>query len=1046
MDKIKYYFYFLLQLFGSSVWTKMIGIIILAFFIFLTVKPLARFPNNIKRAIKTIRKELKAAKSNPDRFNEKLKWQLKNLKGSTRVFLKELIKKIWFIVPALAILTVGNFLFRIVYAFPLINRQRKRFEKEAKPVFLFKSPKSVVYMGIAGMLLAFLLTNYLVTLLRGGIGFVYLLISNLFNSNVIPNFNWDTLLAKNLFAVSVFAEAPILAIPLFLLLSFIAWKSSWINFEQYRDYNANESGDDRFVELKEVEEQYKKIPDRGKTYKGYGGIPVAHINSQNIQGFSLGSKMKWRNAKFGSILTNAEKVLGLPNKPTGHYFIDDDTVNVLIVGMTRSGKGETYVNPTIDILSRAEIPSSMVIGDPKGELYQASYKTLRKRGYEVDVLSFQNMDFSMSYNPLALAIDSAKKGYYEKTQTRVNAVAESIYRQAKQQGDGNAKYWEDTSISLFNAITIALIDRANETFKNGEKDAWDTITIRNVTKFLTDLGSEDVRVDAEGNIVTNPERGEETYPKSKLTLYFDNLRKINQQSFSKFREMADINFRSSDFASEETKGNVYSSMLSGVNLFLQDNIAKLTSKNSIDLESVGNPRRLSIKFKSNSSSGITNLYAFQTVRINIYGVEGNRLKTKEKLIVEDATALIDGEGYLNYVVQSKLPNKFRITVDFSHPNNDQPQVMNHFFDFHGHKVYKTRGLMKQRDKYTHEPILEGISLKVKKKPEIALFDKDSIDFVYSDKPKAVFLVTPPNRSEYNTIVSFFIDQLFNANYEVALNAGRKTTNRIQFLLDEFANIPAIPKMDEKLSIGLGQNIQFMLIIQNLEQLKAKYGEDVAKTMVGNCSINALIKTTSKDTAKEYSEMLGKRTITKRTKSGNVLDESNPNVRFENIEQPLLTETQLLKLQAGEVVIVRGVKAQDNSGRKVTTDPIFASGKMELPYRYMFLQKEFDQSMTLSDIPIKSEHRSLDLQQIAVEAKSTFDKLVQWRLQITGMIPAGENGAFLSPRTVGDSYSNKTQEELKRSIQDNVINADYDFDETQIEVVSQSQMKEGNRNR
>ena len=41
--------------------------------------------------------------------------------------------------------------------------------------------------------------------------------------------------------------------------------------------------------------------------------------------------------------------------------------------------------------------------------------------------------------------------------------------------------------------------------------------------------------------------------------------------------MADLNFRSSDFASEETKGNVFSSMMSGINLFLQDNIAKLTS-------------------------------------------------------------------------------------------------------------------------------------------------------------------------------------------------------------------------------------------------------------------------------------------------------------------------------------------------------------------------------------------------------------------------------------------------------------------------------------
>ena len=92
--------------------------------------------------------------------------------------------------------------------------------------------------------------------------------------------------------------------------------------------------------------------------------------------------------------------------------------------------------PSIDINSRAEIQPSLVIADPKGEHYQSSYKTMRKRGYDVNVLSFQNMDWSMSYNPLALAIAAAQKGYYEMTQTRVNAVAEAIYRKTKP-GMGN---------------------------------------------------------------------------------------------------------------------------------------------------------------------------------------------------------------------------------------------------------------------------------------------------------------------------------------------------------------------------------------------------------------------------------------------------------------------------------------------------------------------------------------------------------------------------------------------------------------------------------
>ena len=49
---------------------------------------------------------------------------------------------------------------------------------------------------------------------------------------------------------------------------------------------------------------------------------------------------------------------------------------------------------------------------------------------------------------------------------------------------------------------------------------------------------------------------------------------------------------------------------------------------------------------------------------------------------------------------------------------------------------------------------------------------------------------------------------------------------------------------------------------------------------------------------------------------------------------------------------------------------------------MFLQEEFDQSMTLADIPVESAHRELDLQDIAVGAQSTFGKIIDWRMALT----------------------------------------------------------------
>ncbi|MEI2414326.1 hypothetical protein V8V50_10415 [Ligilactobacillus salivarius] len=91
--------------------------------------------------------------------------------------------------------------------------------------------------------------------------------------------------------------SPVLAIPLSLIGAWVVWKSAWINWEQYRDYNNNESGDDRFAKLSEVKRQYYLAPDRHKEYSGESGIPILHLNKQNIAGLTLGTLMRYRSKK-----------------------------------------------------------------------------------------------------------------------------------------------------------------------------------------------------------------------------------------------------------------------------------------------------------------------------------------------------------------------------------------------------------------------------------------------------------------------------------------------------------------------------------------------------------------------------------------------------------------------------------------------------------------------------------------------------------------------------------------------------------------------------
>lgn len=1013
LEWLRMIYYTLLQLAKVSLVNVMVLSGFLAYLLFQVLAPL------VKKGYPKAKQLFKDRKAIKHRLSVKLaqlketwqhrqtidwkQWGCRQGKSLTRFFKRAVVY-----LPTAAGLIVWNILFRLIYQLPFVKQERKRFDKEMKPILHFKNFRSFIVMGFGFSGIAFLLTNYLVTVLRAAIRYVYLALITIRDDRQVVTFDWDSLLFKHLLTTNVFVIAPILAIPIFIIGLIIAWKSAWINFEQYRDYNNNEEGDDRFATEKDIHHQYKKVPNKNQTYPGEGGVPVLHETKGNLAGLTLRTQMQWQNRKISRYITTAETILGNLSIPSGYYYIDDSTTNMLGIGMTRSGKGEGHIMPSIDINSRAEIQPSLVIADPKGEHYQSSYKTMRKRGYDVNVLSFQNMDWSMSYNPLALAIAAAQKGYYEMTQTRVNAVAEAIYRKTKPgMGNGNAKYWEDTSIALFNAIAMALIDRANETAKNGEDDAWDTVTVRNIAKFLTDLGSEEVFVNDFGEIVENPDKNQQVKKKSKITVYFDNLRQINQKQFSKFRDMADLNFRSSDFASEETKGNVFSSMMSGINLFLQDNIAKLTSKNSIDLESVGFPRRLSVKFRSSSSQNMVNSFAHRTAKITITSEESWGAATRTVTYVKEATALIDGEGYLTYVIAPKLPDHFIVTIDFHHPNNDSSGIQEHYYQFSAEKVYQKRGKVIRLDDYNKKPILDHIKVSILTQPEANLLQEDDIHLVYSDNLKVIYLVTPPNRTEYNGIVSLFLDQLFNANYELALSNGRKCVNRILHILDEFTNIPAIPHMETKISIGLGQNILYYLWIQNLEQLVDKYGENTAATIQDNCSLKIYVKSTSDKTNSRFSKDLGSRTITRRRRSSNILDEANPNVAIENPRQDLLTPTQLAKLQEGEAVILRGVKGRDNAGRKITTDPIFCHEKTSFPYRYMFLQEEFDQSMTLADIPVESAHRNLELQDVAVGAKKLFNNIIDWRLQL--MSNVGSNtGELPKLKTRYDTTSPQQQ--------------------------------------
>lgn len=72
----------------------------------------------------------------------------------------------------------------------------------------------------------------------------------------------------------------------------------------------------------------------------------------------------------------------------------------LVIGSTGSGKTTTFINPMIQILCEAKKGSSMVITDPKGELFQLHSQKLADNGYDVQVLDLRDAYASSRWNPL----------------------------------------------------------------------------------------------------------------------------------------------------------------------------------------------------------------------------------------------------------------------------------------------------------------------------------------------------------------------------------------------------------------------------------------------------------------------------------------------------------------------------------------------------------------------------------------------------------------------------------------------------------------------
>ncbi len=127
---------------------------------------------------------------------------------------------------------------------------------------------------------------------------------------------------------------------------------------------------------------------------------------------------------------------------------------------------------------------------------------------------------------------------------------------------------------------------------------------------------------------------------------------------------------------------------------------------------------------------------------------------------------------------------------------------------------------------------------------------------FGRKKSAVFLIIPDEKSTYHFLVTSFIKQA----YEILISEAqkekeRKLPIRVNFVLDEFCNLPRIPDMPSMISASRSRNMRFFLVIQSLYQLKSVYGDN-ANTIKGNCDNWVFLTSKELSLLQEISELCG----------------------------------------------------------------------------------------------------------------------------------------------------------------------------------------------
>lgn len=183
-------------------------------------------------------------------------------------------------------------------------------------------------------------------------------------------------------------------------------------------------------------------------------------------GFTIGGKKekgysKWstdKEFKNGLSVVNIrdEKTdaAGIPlYSKKGKMWVDNGEDHYLVMGATGSGKTVIVAKPMIKLLAKHN--ESMILTDPKGELYEETAELLKAEGYNIITLNFREPQHGNAWNPMSLPYQLYKEGNTDKAIELLDDLALNILYEEKSSGD---PFWEKTAADYFTGLALGLFE------------------------------------------------------------------------------------------------------------------------------------------------------------------------------------------------------------------------------------------------------------------------------------------------------------------------------------------------------------------------------------------------------------------------------------------------------------------------------------------------------------------------------------------------------------------------------------------------------------